>query len=87
MQHVRVYDTCGDNKFDYILYDVTCDTYLYTHRLTNAGEIRRRLIVSADCVSAAVIQNVTADMILHTLAHTVAMIAAYTDAFVAAVAG
>lgn len=58
-----------------------------THRLTNAGEIRGRLIVSANCVSAAVIQNVTADMILHALAHTVAVIAAYTDAFVATVAG
>jgi len=58
-----------------------------THRLTNAGKICGCLIVSTNCVSTAVIQNVTADMILHALAHTVAVIAAYADAFIAAVAG
>lgn len=61
--------------------------FVCTHRLANAREIRGRLIVCTNCVSAAVIQNITADMILHTLAHTIAVIAAYADAFVATVAG
>lgn len=61
--------------------------FVSTHRLANAREIRGRLIVSANCISAAVIQNVTADMILHTLAHTVTVIAAYAGAFVATVVG
>lgn len=56
-------------------------------RLANAREIRGRVIVSADCVSAAVIHSVAVDMVLHTLAHTVAVIAAYADAFVFTVAG
>lgn len=72
----------------YVLY-VTNSSYgiVCTHRLANAREIRGRLIVSADCVSAAVIQNVASDMVLHALAHTVAVIAAYADTFVATVAG
>jgi len=61
--------------------------FVCTYRLTNAREIRGCLIVSANCVSAAVIQNVTTDMILHTLAYTVTVIAAYADAFVATVIG
>lgn len=64
------------NKLDYYVM-----IFVRTYRLANAGEIRGRLIVSANCVSAAVIQNVTADMVLHTLAHTVAVIAVYADAF------
>lgn len=62
-------------------------TLVYTHRLANAGEIRGRLIVSAYRVSAAVIQNVTADVVLHALAHTVTVIAAYANAFVATIGG
>lgn len=73
--------TCVINSI--ILRDDTVCTY----RLANAREIRGRLIISANCISAAVIQNVTADMILHTLAHTVAVITVYADAFVTTVVG
>lgn len=61
--------------------------FVCTHRLANAREIRGRLIVSANCISAAVIQNITADMVFHTLAHTVAVIAVYADTFVTTVVG
>lgn len=60
--------------------------FVCTHRLADAREICGRLIVSANCVSATVIQNITADMVFHTLAHTIAVIAAYAHAFVATVA-
>lgn len=60
---------------------------VYTYRLADAREIRGRLIVPADGVPAAVIQNVAADVVLHALAHTVTVIAAYANALVSTVAG
>ena len=68
---------------------ILCDDIIFvcTHRLANAREIRGCLIICTNCVSATVVQNITADMILHTLAHTIAVITAYADAFIATVAG
>lgn len=66
------------------LYDLTA--HVYTHRLAHTRVTRVRLIVCADCVAAAVIHNVTADVILHALADTITVITAQADALVFVVA-
>lgn len=57
------------------------------YRLTDAREIRGRLIVSADRVSAAIIQHVATDVVLQALLDTVAVVSLDANALVATVTG